>query len=122
MKLQLEINKNALNDPSAALLEFGILMTPMNLDQDFWFFRVMVSDKQAVVGFPKFGIIGVGFMVEDSDWNTNLPADCDAREIYDHIEENKGDDSIPDDRCIEAIRLIQDAVKAMKTKGVALPS
>ena len=35
----------------------------------------------------------------------------DNRLIYKHIEFNKGDDEIPSERCIEAIRMIQKAVE-----------
>lgn len=113
MKLQLQINQTAIRDNSRALVPAGILITPA-LDEDFWLFRVAVSETQAIVGFPKFMTIGVGFQKEENDWNTNLPHSCDAAEIYRHIRKNKGDDAIPDERCIEAIRLIQQAVAALK--------
>jgi hypothetical protein len=83
-----------------------ILITPP-LDDDYWAFRVAVSEKQAIVGFPKFFTIGVGFQHEE-DWNTNLPYQCEADEIFNHISHNKGDDSIPDELCIEAIKLVQE--------------
>jgi hypothetical protein len=33
-----------------------------------------------------------------------------AEFIFSHIHKNKGDDSIPDERCIAAIRLLQETV------------
>lgn len=64
------------------------------------------------VAFPKFFTIGVGFQVEE-DWNTNLPYTCDAEEIFNHIEHNRGDNTISREACIEAIEVIQAAIRQM---------
>lgn len=85
----------------------GLSITPA-LGGDYWTYRVVVGEKQAILGFPKFSTVGIGFAAEE-DWNTNLPYDCDTDEIWNHIKHNKGDDSISDEQCIEAIRLIQSA-------------
>ena len=82
-------------------------MTPP-IDEDYWLYRVTLTRRQAVVGFPKFGTIGIGFAAEE-DWNTNLPYTIEADQIWQHIAHNKGDDSISDDDCLAAIRMIQDA-------------
>lgn len=92
----------------------GALLAPQ-VDEDYWAYRVKVSDKQAVVGFPKFGTIGIGFAVEE-DWNTNLPYSCDVDTIFRHIAHNKGDDSISDEDCREAIRMIKDTVRATRER------
>jgi hypothetical protein len=106
MELKLEIkgqeNKTAQVGPA--------MLTPP-IDEDYWTYRVKVSETQAIVGFPKFATIGIGFAVEE-DWNTNLPYTCDAVQIYDHIAHNKGDDAISREDCIAAIRMIQDAIKS----------
>jgi hypothetical protein len=87
----------------------GVLMLTPGLGPDYWAYRVAVSEGQAVVGFGKFGTIGIGFAIEE-DWNSNLPCRMiGAEEIFDHIKHNKGDDTIPDARCIEAIRMIRAA-------------
>jgi len=117
MKLELQINSRAINDSSRSLAGTGVMITP-SIDENFWLFRVLVSDKQAIVGFPKFGVIGVGFQHEE-DWNTNLPTGTFAIEIYDHIKHNKGDAKIPRSRCIEAIMLIQKKVLDMKRAETA---
>ena len=83
-----------------------VMVTPP-LDGDYWLFRVPVSDKQAIIGFPKFMTIGIGFQIEEKNWNTDLPFQCDAEMIFNHISLNKGDDNISDDDCIEAIKVIQ---------------
>src|SRR5258708_977625 len=75
-----------------------VMMTPP-IDEDYWAFRVRLSEKQAIVGFPKFFTVGIGFAREE-DWNTNLAYTCTADEIYDHIAHNKGDDSISRDDCL----------------------
>jgi hypothetical protein len=86
-----------------------VMITPA-LGEDYWSWRVMLSPRQAIVGFPKFMTVGIGFAVE-TDWNTNLPYTCDAEEIFEHIRHNKGDESIPDADCREAIRMVQAAAR-----------
>jgi hypothetical protein len=87
-----------------------MMLTPA-LGEDYWTYRVMLGEQQAVVGFPKFSTTGIGFAVED-DWNTNLPYTCDTEEILGHIAHNKGDESISDEDVREAIRMIQAAAEA----------
>lgn len=86
----------------------AILTPPIH--EGYWAYRVRLSAKQAIVGFPKFGTIGIGFAVEE-DWNTNLPYSCSAEEIYEHIQHNKADADIARDACIEAIEMIRSAVR-----------
>lgn len=86
-----------------------LMMTP-SLGGDYWAYRVVLSDKQAVIGFPKFFTIGVGFAAEE-DWNTNLPYTCGAAEIFEHIKHNKGDENIDDEDVLAAIELIQAAAR-----------
>ena len=83
---------------------YGMITPP--IDDGYWILRCKVSDSQAVVAFPKFGGIGIGFQNEE-DWNTNLPFNTDPVEIFNHIKCNKGDDAIPDKRCIAAIISVQ---------------
>ena len=109
MELQLQINKLTISDPTSVLVEKGVLITPP-IDSDFWLWRVSVSDSQAVVGFPKIGLIGIGFQHE-TDWNLNLPSSCKAENILRHILPNKGDASVSDELCLQAIRMIQKAAK-----------
>ncbi|OPC84175.1 hypothetical protein B4N89_27510 [Embleya scabrispora] len=85
-------------------------LTP-HVREDYWMFRVRLTAEQAVVAFPKFRTVGIGFAVE-TDWNTNLPYTCDAVKIYEHIAHNVGDDSITREDCVAAIRLLQDAIEA----------
>jgi hypothetical protein len=92
------------------LIGSGIMITPP-LGEDYWKYRVRLSETQAIVGFPKFATIGIGFAVEE-DWNTNLPYTCGTEEIYAHIQHNKGDESITRADCLAAIRMIQDAATA----------
>lgn len=97
-------------DGTAKLGGGAVLLTPM-VDDDYWAYRVQVSPTQAIVAFPKFSTIGVGFAVEE-DWNTNLPYTVGAERIWEHIEHNKGDESVPDERCLAALRMVVDAVRA----------
>ena len=117
MKLELQINARGVNDKSRALEGTGVMITPP-IDENFWLLRVPVSEKQAIVGFPKFNVIGVGFQVE-TDWNTNLPFTFDADRIYEHIEQNKGDGTISRQTCITAIRMIQERAARDGVPGVS---
>jgi hypothetical protein len=94
-----------------------VLLTPP-IGCDYWAYRVIVGEGQAVVGFPKFGTIGIGFAVEE-DWNTNLPYTCKTEAIFGHIAHNKGDDSISDDNVRAAIALIQAAATEDRSKGAS---
>jgi hypothetical protein len=109
MKLEFNTNLFKLDEKYAqSFLENGMIMITPPIDEDYWLFRVGVSDTQGIVCFPKFCTFGIGFQVEE-DWNTNLPYTCDAKEIYNHIKCNKGDAKISAATCIEAIKMIQDA-------------
>lgn len=107
LKLHLERR----NQPDETLVAGPVAITP-KIDEDYWEYRVKVSDTQAVVGFPKFGTIGIGFAVEGYDWNVNLPYTCGTDQIYDHIKKNQGDEAITSEDCVEAIRLVQEAARA----------
>jgi hypothetical protein len=111
MELKIEANSKAVE--AQPVFEGGgsIVMVTPAIDEDYWTYRVPLSAKQAIVCFPKFGIIGCGFQVEDDDWNTNLPLGCPAKQIFNHIKRNKGDDSISDADCIKAIEMLQDHLK-----------
>ena len=119
MELRVEVNSSMVVKESAPLAVNGVacLITPP-IDEDYWIARVKVSDEQAVVAFPKFRTIGIGFQKEE-DWNTNLPASSSAERIFGHIAHNKGDDDIPNERCIEAIQLLQVWVAIYRAKAAA---
>lgn len=95
----------------------GIAITPA-IGPDYWTYRVRLSDTQAIVGFPKFFTIGIGF-AEEENWNTNLPYTCDTEKIYEHIADNKGDDAITREDCLSAIRAIQEAATADRSTGAS---
>lgn len=86
--------------------QIGMAAFTPPISESYWAYRVKLSNRQSVIGFPKFGTIGIGFAVEDEDWNTNLPYWCSVEEIFNHISHNKGSDEIPDSDCREAIRMI----------------
>jgi hypothetical protein len=87
----------------------GVVEITPPIDEEYWAYRVRLSEKQAIVGFPKFGTIGIGFAVEDDDWNTNLPYTCAAEDIRDHIACNKGDEAISDEDVLQAIEMVRQA-------------
>jgi hypothetical protein len=103
-------------EPDATVIlpddEQTVIMTPP-ISGDYWAYRVKLTDTQAVVGFPKFFTIGIGF-AEEEDWNTNLPYTSTAEAITDHIWHNHGP-SIPDTpewkvTVTAAIAVIQNAI------------
>lgn len=127
MTLQLEINKNFveanttffIKDQDGNLKSGGasLMITPP-LDEDYWLLRVKLHEDQAILGFPKFGTIGIGFAQEE-DWNTNLPYTQDAEHIYNHIKHNKKYDEITDEQCLEAIKMIRTAAMDMAERAMA---
>jgi hypothetical protein len=113
-KLELEFRNN-FNTPINNFKSgegITILMTP-DLNEDYWLFRIKLHREQSLVAFPKFNTIGIGFAVE-KDWNTNLPYQCETREIYDHIKHNKKYKVITDTMCLEAIEILRKASKYYK--------
>ena len=106
--------KNQSGDSGIGIVGGGLVLLTPAIDEDYWQYRVIVGEHQAVVGFPKFGLIGIGFAVEEEDWNVNLPHGTPPEKLFAHIKKNKGDKNIPDERCIEAIRLIDQAVREDK--------
>jgi hypothetical protein len=113
--MELKLEAKPIKDKTPTLKHgngMALMITPP-ISEDYWLARVAVSDKQAIIAFPKFGTIGIGFQHEE-DWNTNLPYSCDAAKIYSHIEHNKGDGAIPSERCVEAIKMLQAYAAAVK--------
>lgn len=112
MRTTLKVERRSQRDESPVYehesVAVGVATPP--IDEDYWAYRVKLSDTQAIVGFPKFGTIGIGFAVEE-DWNTNLPYGMDTQQIFDHISHNKGDESISDGDVFIAIRLVQEAAR-----------
>lgn len=100
--------------PVAASPPDTIVMLTPPINPDYWAYRVRVAEGQAVVGFPKFSTIGIGF-AEEEDWNANLPYTSDADAICAHIWHNRGpliaDTAAERERITAAIRLIQAAAE-----------
>jgi hypothetical protein len=84
MKLILERK----NQPDQTAIIGPAMITPP-IQKDYWEYRVQLGEGQAILGFPKFNTIGVGFALE-KDWNTNLPFRCSTEEIWQHIKHNRG--------------------------------
>ncbi|MEW1548417.1 hypothetical protein [Streptomyces tsukubensis] len=107
------------NQPDQTAVIGPSALTPP-ISEDYWAYRVRVADGQAILGFPKFLTIGIGFAVE-VDWNTNLPYTCTAEQIYEHIQHNRGDDAITRETCLDAIRLIQAAIREDRAAEGLMP-
>lgn len=103
--MKLEVRVQSDKTPVLASEHATVLVTPP-VDENYWAYRVQLTDEQAVIGFPKFTTIGIGFAQEE-DWNTNFPYSSPAEQIASHIWHNAGDESITREQVIEAIGLIQ---------------
>jgi hypothetical protein len=88
------------------------MITPAPLmggkNEEYWLFRVRLHKNQAIVGFPKFGTIGIGFENEE-DSNTNLPYNDTTFALFKHIKHNKHYRSIKDADVLRAIFMVQKA-------------
>lgn len=98
MELRLERRSQVDKTPAIKISENSTALLTPAISSDYWAYRVRLNDRQAVIGFPKFGTIGIGFAVEE-DWNTNLPYTCHTIEIVSHIWHNvmSGDPEYRDD-------------------------
>lgn len=112
-KLTLEFNEKFKKSDDTFVAGKTMVMITPTVGEDYWMFRVRLSQKQSIIGFPKFTTIGIGFAVE-TDWNTNLPFNCDAETIYNHIKHNKGQKHIKRNDCIRAIEMIRESAKKYK--------
>lgn len=118
----IEINEKFIQANDVIRLKNGnaILVTPP-LDEGYWIYRVRLNQSQAIVVFPKFGLLGCGFAIE-KDWNTNLPLACEAQEIYTHIKHNKRYADISDAECLAAIKALQEFVTDHESPASAKPT
>lgn len=107
--MHVEINSQFVEQNPQLKIGNGVILFTPPLDDEYWLFRVALSEKQAVVAFPKFTTFGIGFQYEE-DWNTNLPYQSTAEYIFSHIRQNKADETISDDDCIKAIIMLQNAI------------
>ncbi len=113
-RLILEVKPQANKSPTIVSPDAIIRMSPP-VGGDYWKFRVQVAPNQAIVGFPKFTTVGIGFQIEEADWNTNMPFTEPAERILKHIWVNRGpgnEGKAFRTRCLVAIGLIQSAAGA----------
>ena len=104
--MKVELNSSTIEDKS----EGKVIMITPQIDEDYWMLRVNLFEDQYIVGFPKFGTIGIGFAKEE-DWNTNLPYSCKTEEILEHIWHNRRYVAIRKKKALKAIKMIQDYIK-----------
>ena len=117
----LEVNENCVDKTNRFITinsqgeKCGIMVNPLT-SENYWIFRVKLCKDQAVLGFPKFGMVGVGMAIEE-DGNTNLPL-CplytpfkNATRIAEHIKCNKKYKSITFKMIVDAILLIENGTK-----------
>ncbi len=119
MKSTKKVEFNTRFQPADDTLLLGdklVMFTP-SVGKANWLFRVKLFKDQAILGFPKFGTIGIGSAIEEADSNTNLPYSLYPEQIYSHIKANKKYDEITKEDCIQAIGLVIKHSKAFMSKG-----
>jgi hypothetical protein len=111
MELTFEVNAEFKEADTTVHTPTGgvVLITPP-LTEKYYVARVPLYKDQAIVIFPKFGMLGCGF-AQETDWNTNLPVYEHAEKIYAHIRHNKKYAQISEENCVYAIKLLQAWVK-----------
>lgn len=105
--MQIEINQKAIPVEKVFGVGSGTLMITPPVGENYWLMRVVFSTGQAVVAFPKFGVIGCGFQIEKEDWNTNLPLSCPTNTILKHIWKNNGGNGLLPCEVAHAIDLLR---------------
>jgi len=115
--MQVEFNEKFKNkETNFDLGNGGVAMLTPPINEDYWVFRVPLYKDQALVAFPKFTTIGIGFAQEE-DWNTNLPYTVDAQQLYEYIEHNRLYEEITKEQIIEAINLLKPLCDNFKKGG-----
>ena len=113
MKLELEFrNEFKKATDGFKMGKIQIMMTPP-IDEKYWVFRIKLHKDQAVVAFPKFGLMGIGF-AQESNWNTNLPSCDSTKSIVDHIWENRKYPQVTYAILTKAVKMLQKASKYYK--------
>lgn len=110
--MNIEINNKAIPTEEVFGAGGGTIMFTPPISEDYWLMRVQLTPNQAVVIFPKFGVVGCGFQVEEKDWNTNLPLACPPNVIAKHIWKNHKDATF--EATVKAIELLQQKCLEMK--------
>jgi hypothetical protein len=104
--MELKLERKTQRDDT---LQAGGLALSPRLGENYWVYRVRVGGGQAILGFPKFRTIAVGFAIEDYDHNTNLPFRCSTAVIWEHIRHNRGPATATVEEMKAAIELICEA-------------
>lgn len=122
MKPVLEVNPDCVDKTTHMFAGNNHIMISPSVDEEYWIFRVKLCKDQAVLGFPKMGMVGVGMALEEN-WNTNLPLNSEdtplanTNRIYSHIKCNKKYESITRQMIVDAIMLIVEGAEQYCKKG-----
>lgn len=124
MKPVLEINPDCVDKTTHMFSGNNHIMISPAVDEEYWLFRVKLCKDQAVLGFPKCGMVGVGMAKEvHPNSNTNLPIHSNSspekngKHIAQHIKCNKKYKSITIKMIEDAATLICEGVEKYCKKG-----
>lgn len=106
---EIEINKECKKSNDEFVNKNGrvVAMITPAIDEDYYVMRIHMVKDQYINAFPKFGQIGIGFAIENDDWNANLPAPMNAMSIAKHIQHNKKYKKITLQNIMEGIDKLQ---------------
>ena len=116
-KLVVEYKKGFQPSKDTIRTNGGVIMFTPDIDEDYWIMRVklyhdkLLNKDQSIVASPKFGLIGVGFAIEEGSWNTNFPYDVEAERLYEHIKINKKYRVITKQTCLKGLKMLQEACR-----------
>lgn len=109
MKLALETNPRNCLDVQLHLPTGPLLMMTAPLGSDCWLFRVTLEKKLVLAAVPQFGGVNICLQAKDAG-DCNMPYESDAAKIL-RAFRARVKKSVADGRCLEAIRMLQAAVK-----------
>lgn len=105
MAVHLDLQTRDQQDRSLIHTSLGVLSLGTSGGDDYWTYRVPLTERQAVIGFPVHGTTGIGFATGET--GVHLPYRAGTEQIMRHIGKYKGDPEIPDEAVRAAIVLIQ---------------
>jgi hypothetical protein len=107
--MELILERKNQPDKTAIFGDTAFAMVTPPINEDYWEYRVQLGEGQAILGFPKFNTIGVGFALEEKSWNSNLPFRFSTEDIWEHIKRNRGKTTAKPQEIKKAIEMVCEA-------------
>jgi hypothetical protein len=115
-KLNLETNPRNPLDVNIELASGAVLMVTAALPAEGWLFRIRTSRELALLAVPRYG--GVDIVLQSPmGRGLSAPAELDVDEII-RLFRKRGAPALSG-RCVEAVKMLRDAVRHRRMGGVA---